>query len=93
MNRFARPATILIAATAGILALSACDPTGKAAQPYQDAKVSDVNDTPASQGTMPDGFSNFASKCDHGNRVYVLYHANSAYGALTVVPNDPTCAS
>jgi hypothetical protein len=40
---------------------------------------------------MPDGFSNVATKCDHGNRLYVAFHGDNVYAALTVVANDPTC--
>ena len=40
---------------------------------------------------MPDGFSNAATKCDHGNRVYVIYHGDNPYGTISVVPQDPTC--
>ncbi|MEV0403446.1 hypothetical protein [Actinoallomurus sp. NPDC050550] len=40
---------------------------------------------------MPDGFSNLATKCDHGNRVYSAYKGDSNRAAVTVVPNDPTC--
>lgn len=74
-----------------LLTAGSCD-TGKGLQPYQDAKVSSVNEAPALQGTMPDGFSNFAAKCDGPNMVYVIYHADSAYGSIDVVPNDPRCA-
>ena len=84
----------IIAAVIGVgvlLTAGSCD-TGKAAQPYQDADVADVNKGPADQITMPDGFSNAATKCDHGNRLYVLFHADAAYGGIAVVPNDPTCA-
>lgn len=40
---------------------------------------------------MPDGFSNIASKCDGPNRVYVVFHSDSAYGSVAVVANDPRC--
>jgi hypothetical protein len=46
---------------------------------------------PADVVAFPDGFSNVATKCDHGNRVYVLYHDASPYGAISVVSGDPTC--
>ena len=41
----------------------------------------------AEEITMPDGFSNAVTKCDHGNRLYL-----TDQGGLTVVPHDPTCA-
>lgn len=31
------------------------------------------------------------AKCDGPNRVYVVYHGDSKYGALAVLPNDPRC--
>lgn len=40
---------------------------------------------------MPDGFSNWASKCDGPNRVYTIYHGDQKYGSIAVVPNDPRC--
>jgi len=83
--------TALVVVTAA-LTLSACDTTGKYGQQYQDAKVDGVNKDAAQEITFPDGFSNAATKCDNGNRVYVLFHGDSAYGGIAVVPNDPTCA-
>lgn len=80
--------------TVGVMAVgfAACDPVGKATEPFKDAPRSGVvNDDPADTVTMPDGFNNVATKCDHGNRVYVTYHADSPYGSVAVVPNDPTC--
>ena len=42
-------------------------------------------------GEMPDGFSNWAMKCDgRGHRVYTTYHGDRAYGAITVV-RDTAC--
>lgn len=78
-------------ATATLLALALTGCGSKAMEPYQDAKRAGSNTTSADVGTMPDGFSNFATKCDHGNRVYVLFHGDSAYGGIYVVPQDPTC--
>ena len=40
---------------------------------------------------MPDGFSNVATKCDHGNRIYVIFKSDSSYGSVAVVPNAPDC--
>ena len=37
------------------------------------------------------GFNNFAEKCDdHGNRVFVIFHKDSAYGSVFAM-KDPTC--
>lgn len=64
---------------------------GKFTEPFKDAAVSERNSGPARVGTMPDGFNNWAAKCDGPNMVYTLYHSDGAYGSLTVVPNDPRC--
>lgn len=71
-----------------VLALSSC---AKATEPFKDSSRGATNDNPADTVTFPDGFNNVATKCDHGNRVYVTYHADSPYGAVAVVPHDPTC--
>lgn len=76
--------TALLAVT-----LSSC--TGKASEPFKDADRGETNNSPADTLTFPDGFSNVATKCDHGNRVYVLFKGDSAYGAIAVVPNAEGC--
>jgi hypothetical protein len=71
---------------------SAC--SNKAVQQFNDApRTSEQNSAPAEVIAMPDGFSNLASKCDGPNRVYVVFHEDSAYGSVAVVPNDPRCTS
>lgn len=73
------------------LGLTACG-VDKFTEPYNDAPRSSVkNEAPADVITFPDGFSNVATKCDHGNRVYVIFHLDGAYGSVAVVPNDLTC--
>jgi hypothetical protein len=67
---------------------ASCD---KLTQPYKDAPRSGLNNDPAEVGTMPDGFNNWASKCDGPNRVYTTYHGDHTYAAIAVVPNDPRC--
>jgi hypothetical protein len=74
-------------AAAGVL-LTGC---GKALEPFQDAKRGASNTRPADTISFPDGFSNVATKCDHGNRVYVLFKGDQAYGGLAVVPNAEGC--
>lgn len=81
----------LIAATLGLIGLGAAGCASKLTEPFHDAHRGATNSQPADVGTMPDGFSNWADKCDHGNRVYTLFHSDSAYGAISVVPQDPTC--
>lgn len=77
-------------ALAGVLGLSGCG-VAKYTEPFQDAPRGSTNNTPADTVTFPDGFSNVATKCDHGNRVYVAYHNDKAYAAIAVVPNAEEC--
>jgi hypothetical protein len=85
--------TLIAVAAAAALGLGACG-ADKAQEPFKDAPRSDtVNDSPADVIRMPDGFSNLATKCDHGNRVYTAFHGDSAYGAIAVVPDDPSCGA
>lgn len=66
----------------------------KANQQFNDAgRTATENDGPAQVISMPDGFSNLASKCDGPNRVYVVFHNNNPYGSVAVVANDPRCTS
>lgn len=59
-------------------------------EPYNDAPIEKKNDGPAEVYSMPDGFANFASKCDsHGNRVYTT--RTDGGEAMAVVANDPSC--
>lgn len=76
-------ATVALAAT-----LTGC---GKGMEPYNDAPVGVQNKGTADVINFPDGFSNVSTKCDHGNRVYVIFHNDGAYGGVAVVPQDPTC--
>jgi hypothetical protein len=78
-------------AAAGLIMLTAgCGE--KAAEPFHDAdRSSRTNDSPADVIEMPDGFSNVATKCDSGNRIYVLFKGDSAYGSIAVVPNAEGC--
>ncbi|WP_207935989.1 hypothetical protein [Actinomadura sp. KC216] len=81
------------AALGGLLLLGAAGCEGKYAEPFKDAPRSRIdNGAPADLIRMPDGFSNAATKCDHGNRIYVAYHGENPYAAIAVVPGDPTCA-
>lgn len=75
------------------IALTAILLTGcsKALEPFKDARVSGRDSGPAEVVNMPDGFSNVADKCNHGNRIYVAFKGNSNRAAISVVPHDPTC--
>ncbi|MDQ0376523.1 hypothetical protein [Amycolatopsis thermophila] len=83
----------LAAALAAVVATTtACDFTDKITEPFNDAPRSQFTDSsPADIITMPDGFSNLATKCVRGNRYTVAYHGDASYGSISVVPNDPTC--
>jgi hypothetical protein len=73
-----------------LLLLAGCD--SKLTEPFKDAPRSGKdNGAPADLIRMPDGFSNAATKCDHGNRLYIAYHGDYPYAAIAVVPADPTC--
>lgn len=64
----------------------------KYTQPFQDSgRTNVVNNAPVDIITDADGFSNASTKCDHGNRLYFLYHGDAGYGAVAVVAKDPTC--
>jgi hypothetical protein len=96
----ARRTALVAAGAAAAFALAACGSDSKTVEQYKDAGVSSRNDAPAEVGTMPDGFSNWASKCDGPNRVYTVFHYNNAKdtggdvaGAIAVVANDPRCTS
>jgi len=80
------------AAGAALLLVLTAESCDKYAEPYKDAPRSGTTNTkPADTITFPDGFSNVATKCDHGNRLYVAYKGDEAKASITVVPNDPTC--
>jgi len=88
MNRYL---TALAVAAIAALSLTGC--AGKASEPFKDAPEGQRNNSAADTMTFPDGFSNVATKCDHGNRVYVAFKGDKPYGALAVVPNDPSCVN
>jgi hypothetical protein len=88
-----RIALAAVAAVAGGLFLTAGTGCDAFTEEWNDAKVEHKYDHPAEVYSMPDGFANFASKCDvHGNRVYTTRWGGDGQGkAITVVPNDPSC--
>lgn len=65
----------------------------KGVEQFKDADRGATNSGAADTITFPDGFSNVATKCDNGNRVYVLFKGDLAYGSIAVVPKDPTCST
>lgn len=64
-----------------------------ATEPWNDAPVSHKNDGPAEIGSMPDGFANYAEKCDgHGFRVFTTREGSAKGGGKDIaVVADPTC--
>lgn len=84
-----KSAAALAALAVAALLLTGCS---KFEEPYKDAPRSgNDNGKAADLVRMPDGFSNLGTKCDHGNRIYVAYHGDSAYAGIAVVAADPTC--
>lgn len=85
--------SVLVAVVACLIgALSACG-VSKAAEPFHDAKRSGVtNSDSADVIEFPDGFSNWSTKCDHGNRIYSAFHGDNSYAGGFVAPKDPTCS-
>ncbi|MEV6791300.1 hypothetical protein AB0M87_04710 [Streptomyces sp. NPDC051320] len=85
-----RTITAALTAAAALVLLSGCG--AKASEPFKDAPRSGKdNGTAADLVRMPDGFSNAATKCDHGNRIYSAYHGDNKTASIAVVPADPTC--
>lgn len=87
-----RTATLLavaIAALAFVAFVAGC--SQKAQEPFRDAPTSTRDTSPVELYDNADGFSNWSEKCDrHGNRVFVAFHGDSAYTAITAIP-DSTC--
>jgi len=89
VNDKIRPVILAGVLAAVGLSLGACN--DKATEQFHDAPVSGRDRSAAEVYDMPDGFSNFAEKCDHhGNRVVIVFHNNGAYAGVAVV-KDPTC--
>lgn len=88
------PRTLALIAGAVVLAgsLTACDLSDKISEPFKDAPRSSKSyEGPADVITMPDGFSNAATKCiAPGVRYTSAYHGDAPYGAISVIL-DPAC--
>lgn len=83
----------LVACATGATALLVLTGCGmeKYNEPFNDAQRAKEFSGPADVITMPDGFSNLATKCGPGGMRYtVVFHLDSAYGSVSVVP-DPAC--
>lgn len=85
----------LIAAAVGSVVvagtLAACGSNMRMFEQYQDADVAERNEKPADIITMPDGFANVATKCDHGFRIYVSRDADGGPRGSVAVIDDPSC--
>lgn len=85
-----RRAAALLLAVVLLFGSTACDPS-KISEPFNDAPRAQVtNDLPAVIVSFPDGFTNYARKCDDGFRVYSGYHGDEPYSTGFAVP-DPAC--
>jgi uncharacterized lipoprotein len=71
--------------------VAACGSDSKEFEQFKDAERGTSNTESADTITFPDGFSNVATKCDHGNRVYVLFKGSGSYGSIAVVPDAKGC--
>lgn len=84
----------VIAAGAVVLIIATGAGCSKFGEQFNDAPVEKKNDRPAEVYSMPDGFANVATKCDnHGNRMYVTMQGDKAGKAVSVIANDPSCAT
>lgn len=80
-------------AVAAVAVLAGCNENSKVAQPYNDTAVAGRASNAMVVGNGADGFSNWGMKCDgYGHLVYVIFHGDSPYGAITVIP-DKRCGS
>lgn len=87
-----RFASVAVSIAIGFGVLTGCNLGDKFTEPFKDAPRSgDDNNGAAGVVTMPDGFSNWARKCDGPNMVYSAYHGDKAYAAGYVIANDPRC--
>lgn len=90
ITKYAVVMLLVVVVIGFILVISGCS-VSKQTEPFKDSPRGSTNDGKADTITFPDGFNNVATKCDHGNRVYVTYHHDAPYGALAVVPNAKGC--
>jgi hypothetical protein len=87
-----RTATLLVAAIAAlafVAFVAGC--SQKQQEQFRDAPTSTRDRSPVELYDNADGFSNWSEKCDrHGFRVFVAFHNDGSYAAMTAQP-DPTC--
>lgn len=85
---------LLVGVAVATLALAGCDPTSKAAQPFNDAPVvGKVDNSGARVVAMPDGFNNAAIHCFAGTHSGLVstFHGDSPYGSVAVFQNAEIC--
>lgn len=82
---------VALVLAAGVIGAGCNAGFDKITERFRDAPRGKIVSGPADIVTMPDGFSNVASKCDGPNRVYVVFHENKPFGAVAVAANDPRC--
>lgn len=74
----------------GALLLTGCS---AATEEWNDAPVDHKVDRPAVVGSMPDGFANWAEKCDDfGNLLVTTRDGQGGGKAVTVIPDKEACA-
>lgn len=80
---------------AAAVTLTACDPTGKVAQPFNDADVVQAKDVRGPMQIVPmgDGFNNIGYRCvGAGHSGFaVTYHGDSPYGSVTHFVDPALC--
>jgi hypothetical protein len=87
-----KAAVVAASVVLGVAVLTGCD--NKFSEPFKDAgRSGQDNNAPAGVISFPDGFSNWARKCDGPNMIYSAYHGDKAYAAGYVVANDPRCTN
>lgn len=92
MNNKIKVAILTVAISPVLMASSCSNDGSKASQYGDDAPHGTIDRSTMNIYTMSDGFSNVGTKCGpDGLRIFVLYHGDSAYGGISVVP-DPLCA-
>jgi hypothetical protein len=81
-------AVIAAGAAIAALSLSGCS---SVTEEWNDGPVQYKDDGPARIHSMPDGFANFADKCDgFGHRVFTTRGGGKAGKAIAVI-DDPKC--
>ena len=91
MTRNKKIAAAVMATVGGLLTLGACS---SMTEPWNDAPIDHKVDRPAIVYSMPDGFANYAEKCDElGNLVITTRGGGDKGGgkAVAVVPDEEGC--